>query len=101
MRVATGGLAASDRITPVSISAKIAPSNGLSTVHHHSDSGVRSSREIMAVPMGRGLSHWWRRLVTGGLMGWKGFEGTPYPFVMPGLDPGIHVSPPERKTWMA
>jgi hypothetical protein len=52
-------------------------------------------------PMGRGLSHWWRTLVTGGLMGWKGFEGTPYPFVMPGLDPGIHVSPPERKTWMA
>src|SRR5689334_21257776 len=53
MRVATGGLAASDRVTPVSISAKMAPSNGLSTVHHHSDSGVRSSREIMAVPNGQ------------------------------------------------
>ena len=47
IRVATGGLAASDRMTPESISAKIAPSSGLSTVHHHSDSGVRCSREIM------------------------------------------------------
>src|SRR5262249_5864553 len=42
-------------------------------------------------PMGRGLSHWWRRLVTGGLMDWRRFEGTLRPFVMPGLDPGIHV----------
>ena len=53
MRVATGGLAASDRITPVSISPKIAASSGLSTVHHHSDSGVRSSREIIGVPNGQ------------------------------------------------
>jgi hypothetical protein len=53
-------------------------------------------------PMGRGLSHWWRRLVTGGLMGWKGFEGTPSLFVMPGLDPGIHVFATNgKKTWMA
>src|ERR1700757_3562350 len=53
MRVATGGLAASDRITPLSISTRIAPSSGLSTVHHQSDSGVRSSREIMDVPNGQ------------------------------------------------
>src|SRR5262245_48007935 len=53
MRVATGGLAASDRITPESISTRIAPSSGLSTVHHQSDSGVRSSREIMDVPNGQ------------------------------------------------
>src|SRR4051794_27007249 len=48
MRVATGGLAASDRMTPVSISTRIAPSSGLSTVHNHSEKGVRSSRESMA-----------------------------------------------------
>jgi hypothetical protein len=53
MRVATGGLAASDRITPDSISTRIAPSSGLSTVHHQSESGVRSSREIMDVPNGQ------------------------------------------------
>ena len=53
MRVATGGLAASDRITPDNISAKMAPSSGLSTVHHQSDSGVRTSREIMTVPNGQ------------------------------------------------
>src|SRR5437899_912916 len=47
IRVATGGLAASDRMTPVSISTRIAPSSGLSTVHHHSVKGVRSSRESM------------------------------------------------------
>ncbi|MEY9122940.1 hypothetical protein ABIA09_002502 [Bradyrhizobium yuanmingense] len=47
MRVATGGLAASDRITPVSISPRMAPISGLSTVHHHSEKGVRSSRESM------------------------------------------------------
>ena len=27
-------------------------------------------------PMGRGPSHWWRRLVTGGLMEWETFEGS-------------------------
>ena len=53
IRVATGGLAASDRMTPVSISAMIATSSGLSTVHHQSDSGVRSSRESMDVPNGQ------------------------------------------------
>src|SRR5436190_6749142 len=53
MRVATGGLAASDRMTPVSISARIAANSGLSTVHHHSDSGVRSSRESIGVPNGQ------------------------------------------------
>ena len=43
-------------------------------------------------PMGRGQPHWWRRLVTGGLMGWVTFEGTRRsPLVMPGLVPGIHV----------
>jgi hypothetical protein len=47
IRVATGGLAASDKITPVSISARMAPISGLSTVHHHSEKGVRSSRESM------------------------------------------------------
>src|SRR4030095_1829857 len=48
-------------------------------------------------PMGRVLSHWWRRLVTGSLRRWKGFEGTPSPLVMPGLDPGIHVFGHHRK----
>src|SRR5882757_3100965 len=47
MRVATRGLAASDRMTPVSINTRIAPTNGLSTVHHHSVKGARSSRESM------------------------------------------------------
>ena len=47
IRVATGGLAASDRIMPPKISAMIAASNRRSTVHHHSESGVRCSREIM------------------------------------------------------
>ena len=42
--VATGGLAASDRITPPSISAAIAASSSLSTVHHQSENGVRWSR---------------------------------------------------------
>src|SRR5690349_11556402 len=32
---------------PDSISAMIAPSSGRSTVHHQSDSGLRSSRESM------------------------------------------------------
>ena len=41
IRVATGGLAASDRMTPPSISAMIAPSSSLSTVHHQSENGVR------------------------------------------------------------
>ena len=44
IRVATGGLAASDRMTPPSISAMIAPSSSLSTVHHQSENGVRWSR---------------------------------------------------------
>jgi hypothetical protein len=39
--VATGGLAASDRITPPSISTIIAASKSLSTVHHQSENGVR------------------------------------------------------------
>src|SRR5262249_34704084 len=68
IRVATGGLAASDRMTPESISASTAPSSGLSTVHHHSDRGVRSSREIMGGrPSDRGPDHWSPRLVYGGL----------------------------------
>ena len=53
IRVATGGLAASDRMTPASISAMIAASCRRSTVHHHSLRGVRCSREIMAIPFGR------------------------------------------------
>ena len=51
--VATGGLAASDRMTPASISAMIAASCRRSTVHHHSLRGVRCSREIMGIPFGR------------------------------------------------
>ena len=50
IRVATGGLAASDRMTPPRISAKIAASRSLSTVHHHSENGVRWSRASMGVP---------------------------------------------------
>ena len=50
IRVATGGLAASDRMTPPSISAMIAPSSSLSTVHHQSENGVRWSRWSMGVP---------------------------------------------------
>ena len=50
IRVATGGLAASDRMTPPSINANIAASSNLSTVHHHSENGVRWSRASMGVP---------------------------------------------------
>ena len=42
-------------------------------------------------PMGRGLSHWWRRMVYGGLMEWVTFENSISELVMPGLVPGIHV----------
>ena len=52
IRTATGGLAASDSTTPLSISARIAASSGQSTVHHQSDSGLRSSRESMGGPWG-------------------------------------------------
>ena len=50
IRVATGGLAASDRMTPASINAAIATSSSLSTVHHQSENGVRWSRASMGVP---------------------------------------------------
>jgi hypothetical protein len=50
IRVATGGLAASDRITPPRISADIASSSSLSTVHHQSENGVGWSRWSMGVP---------------------------------------------------
>ena len=50
IRVATGGLAASDRMTPPRISAMIAASKSLSTVHHQSENGVRWSRASMGVP---------------------------------------------------
>src|SRR3954447_3205325 len=96
MRVATGGLAASDRITPVSISARMAPISGLSTVHHHSEKGVRSSRESMG---GR------FRTEVGPLVaevGYRGFkepgmlgdrsEREPHMLVMPGLDRGIQYA---------
>ena len=53
IRVATGGLAASDRMTPPRISAMIAASSSLSTVHHQSENGVRWSRESMGVPRGQ------------------------------------------------
>src|ERR1700719_3055795 len=53
MRTAPGGLAASDSTTPLSISARIAPSIGRSTVHHQSDSGLRSSRESIGGPNGQ------------------------------------------------
>ncbi len=48
--VATGGLAASDRMMPASISTIIAASSSLSMVHHHSENGVRWSRASMGVP---------------------------------------------------
>src|SRR5215203_4588289 len=50
MREATGGLAASDRTIPPSIKPPSAASMSLSTVHHHSPKGVRSTRETMAAP---------------------------------------------------
>ena len=68
MRVATGGLAASDRMTPLSISARIAPSSGRSTVHHHSESGVRSSRESMGGPFRTEIIPLVAEVVSGGLM---------------------------------
>src|SRR5262249_7368925 len=55
MRTATGGLAASDSTMPLNISARIAPSIGRSTVHHQSDSGLRSSRESMGGSFGTAL----------------------------------------------
>src|ERR1043165_3626353 len=55
MRTATGGLAASDSTMPLSISARIAPSIGRSTVHHQSDSGLRSSRESIGGAFGTAL----------------------------------------------
>src|ERR1700759_2214933 len=55
MRTATGGLAASDSTMPLSISARIAPSIGRSTVHHQSDRGLRSSRESMGGSFGTAL----------------------------------------------
>ena len=58
IRVATGGLAASDRMTPPSISAMIAPSCRRSTVHHQSDKGLRCSRESMGIPKAKGFAHW-------------------------------------------
>ena len=51
-RPATGGLAASESTTPASISAPMAASVSLSTVHHHSPKGVRCAREIMGLPRG-------------------------------------------------
>ena len=53
IRVATGGLAASERIMPLRISAKIAPSCRRSTVHHHSLRGLRCSRDSMGIPTAR------------------------------------------------
>src|SRR4051812_39274464 len=50
IRVATGGLAANDRMMPASISTEIAASSSLSTVHHHSENGVRWSRASMDIP---------------------------------------------------
>src|ERR1700754_2413490 len=55
MRTATGGLAASDSTMPLSISARIAPNIGRSTVHHQSDRGLRSSRESMGGSFGTAL----------------------------------------------
>src|SRR6185437_11929190 len=91
MRVATGGLAASDRMTPASISAMIAASCRRSTVHHHSLRGVRCSREIMAVSLGIPF-----RAEVGSLVAEDGFQGVngivifwlrPLPR-RPGLAPG-------------
>ena len=47
MRVATGGLAASDSTMPASISTAIAASISRSTVHHQLAKRVRSAREII------------------------------------------------------
>ncbi len=47
---ATGGEAASESTTPASISAPMAASVSLSTVHHQSPKGVRCVRETMASP---------------------------------------------------
>src|SRR5215469_14441508 len=70
MRAATGGLAASDRITPASMSAISAASIGLSTVHHQAANGVRWARETMERASGQ-ADGW----VAGREYGWRGVKG--------------------------
>src|SRR6266700_1206939 len=72
--VATGGLAASDRIMPPSISAIIAASSRRSTVHHHSLRGLRCSRESMGLPKGGGFAHLSPMMVSEGLTRWPSYR---------------------------
>src|ERR1700733_4912168 len=58
---------------PANISAMIAASCRRSTVHHHSESGVRCSRESMGGP-GRRFAHWSPMMVSKRLTKWKCFE---------------------------
>ena len=48
-RAATGGLAASDRMMPASMSASSAARISRSTVYHQSPNGVRTLRETMTL----------------------------------------------------
>ena len=69
IRVATGGLAASDRMTPPRTSAMIAASSEL--VHGPPPFGKRGALftgEHGRPQNGRGNAHWWPRMVSGGLM---------------------------------
>src|SRR5215467_10103143 len=60
MRAATGGLAASDRTTPPSMTAPSATRLNRSIVHHHAANGVRSTREtILEFPV-RGWAILWQ-----------------------------------------
>src|SRR5260370_28476034 len=60
MRAATGGLAASDRTMPPSMTAPSATRLNRSIVHHHAANGVRSTREtILEFPV-RGWTILWQ-----------------------------------------
>src|ERR1043165_3887043 len=104
MRAATGGLAASDRMIPASISAISAASIGLSTVHHQSANVVRWARETIGGPPERWCGGGWCR----GDYGCRGVkeklrirfmlssalpETTPSPRSPGGLDHGVAAPP--------
>ena len=105
IRVATGGLAASDSMMPASISAMIAASSRRSTVHHHSLKGVRCSRESMGCPLGQRSVHWSPMMVSKGLTGtiiFWGLSGLEGPTGRHAPDTGSAAPPPhETSLWAA